>query len=428
MNKEIEQVISIINQIRNESSTNTKLDILKQNKDNITLQKVLRYTYDNNLQYGFSKKKLTELLMNNTTILENTWDNGFDMLDKLILSNINDSLRENVIAFLSTKTNEELDLWISILTKDLKCNISTKTINKAIPKLIPEFNIQQAYPLSKYPLKSNTWFVLEDKLNGINCSCVNGIMLSRQGKELINLSHITKELDQLSFEGYYFNGELVRRNIDNLTNGENFRETTSIVNSDAEDKTNIDLIVFDLLPIEEFYEGKSKLKYKDRLKQLRQLNQEAEEKGLIHLHIPEVYYEGNDITVIDEYLDIATKQDKEGLMCIKDCQWQNKRHSGILKVKKFNEGDFKVIAFNEGEGKFKNTLGSIIVEFKGNAVGVGGFTLDTRNEFWNNRDRYIGKIITVKYKEETKDKDTGLPSLQFPTFVMVRNDKEEPNY
>lgn len=429
MNKEIEQVISIINQLRSESSTNTKLDILKQNKDNITLQKILKYTYDNNLQYGFSKKKLTELLMNNTTILENTWNNGFDMLDKLILSNINDSLRENVIAFLSTKINEELDLWISILTKDLKCNISTKTINRAIPKLIPEFNIQQAYPLSKHPLKPNTWFVLEDKLNGINCSYINGIMLSRQGKELTNLSHITKELDQLSFEGYYFNGELVKRNTDNLTNGENFRETTSIVNSDAEDKTNIDLIVFDLLPIDEFYEGKSKLKYKDRLKQLRELKQEAEEKGLTHLHIPEVYYEGDDISVIDKYLDIATEQDKEGLMCIKDGVWKNKRHNNILKVKKFMSADVKIIGYEEGTNKYEGMLGSFTVDYKGNKVSVGsGYSDEQRQEFWKHRDEYIDSILEVKFKEETKDKKTGLISLQFPIFICIRELGKEISY
>ena len=48
------------------------------------------------------------------------------------------------------------------------------------------------------------------------------------------------------------------------------QEEMIIVNSDAEDKTMIDFIVFDLLPIDEFFIGKSKLKYKERLKQLRQ--------------------------------------------------------------------------------------------------------------------------------------------------------------
>lgn len=425
----MKEIIEIINQLRNENSTNGKIAILKGNANNENFKKVLYYTYNNSLQYGFSEKKLRELLANITQLNEITWNNGFDMIEKLASENINNSLRVDVITFLSTKSVEEQDLWIYILTKDLKCGISSKIINKAIPKLIPEFNIQQAYPLDKYPFKKKEWFVLEEKLNGINCSYVNGIMLSRQGKEIINLSHLTKELEQLSFKNYYFNGELVRHNEGELTNGENFRETTSIVNSDAEDKTNIDLIVFDLLPLEEFYDGKSKLKYKDRLNQLKQLKQEAEEKGLVHLYIPKIYYEGDDNTVIDKYLDQATREDKEGLMCIKNGVWKNKRSSTILKVKKFMNADCEIIGYEEGTGRLEGKLGSFIIDYKGNKVNVGsGYTDDERIEFWQHRDDYIGRILQVKFKEESKDKKTGLVSIQFPIYQCIREIGKEVSY
>ena len=425
----MKEIIEIINQLRNENSTNGKIAILKGNANNENLKKVLYYTYNNSLQYGFSEKKLRELLANITQLNEITWNNGFDMIEKLASENINNSLRVDVITFLSTKSVEEQDLWIYILTKDLKCGISSKIINKAIPKLIPEFNIQQAYPLDKYPFKKKEWFVLEEKLNGINCSYVNGIMLSRQGKEIINLSHLTKELEQLSFKNYYFNGELVRHNEGELTNGENFRETTSIVNSDAEDKTNIDLIVFDLLPLEEFYDGKSKLKYKDRLNQLKQLKQEAEEKGLVHLYIPKIYYEGDDNTVIDKYLDQATREDKEGLMCIKNGVWKNKRSSTILKVKKFMNADCEIIGYEEGTGRLEGKLGAFVIDYKGNKVNVGsGFLENERIEFWQHRDDYIGRILQVKFKEETKDKKTGLVSIQFPIYQCIREIGKEVSY
>ena len=425
----MKEIIEIINQLRNENSTNGKIAILKGNANNENFKKVLYYTYNNSLQYGFSEKKLRELLANITQLNEITWNNGFDMIEKLASENINNSLRVDVITFLSTKSVEEQDLWIYILTKDLKCGISSKIINKAIPKLIPEFNIQQAYPLDKYPFKKKEWFVLEEKLNGINCSYVNGIMLSRQGKEIINLSHLTKELEQLSFKNYYFNGELVRHNEGELTNGENFRETTSIVNSDAEDKTNIDLIVFDLLPLEEFYDGKSKLKYKDRLNQLKQLKQEAEEKGLVHLYIPKIYYEGDDNTVIDKYLDQATREDKEGLMCIKNGVWKNKRSSTILKVKKFMNADCEIIGYEEGTGRLEGKLGSFIIDYKGNKVNVGsGYTDDERIEFWQHRDDYIGRILQVKFKEESVNSKTKQVSLQFPTFECIREVGKEVSY
>ncbi|MBN1074648.1 hypothetical protein DVV91_09875 [Clostridium botulinum] len=424
----MKEVINIINQIRNTSGTNDKISILKSNKDNETLCKILNYTYDTNKQYGFSEKKLKELLESNNTF-NTTWKDCFEMFEALCTSNINDILRQNVISFISNKPLEEQDLLIKVLTKDLRCNISTKLINKAIPKLIPEFNIQQAYPISKHPLKPNTWFALEEKLNGINCSNINNDMISRQGKKFSNLNHIVSELHQLSFKGYYFNGELVRNNIDNLSNGENFRETTSIVNSDLEEKTNINFIVFDLVPLNEFYQGKSTLKYKERLKLLKQLKQESKDKGLIHLDIPKIYYEGNNIDVIDGYLDIATKEDKEGLMCIKDCQWKNKRHNGLLKIKKFMNSDCKIIGYEEGTGKYKDMLGSFIIDYKGNKVNVGsGYNDEQRQEMWNNREDYIGRILQVKFKEETQDKKTKLISLQFPTFECIRELGKEVSY
>ena len=37
----------------------------------------------------------------------------------------------------------------------------------------------------------------------------------------------------------------------------------------------------------------------------------------------------------------------------------------------------------------------------------------------------IGKIIEVKYKEVSKDKKTGLESLQFPIFKQTRFEKTE---
>ena len=428
----MKQVINIIDKLENTSSTTDKVSIIKQNESNEDFTKILYYTYNDSLQFGFSEKKLRELLKNylenSTSYIGHLWDTGFEMLDTLSKLNINDSLRKEVLEFLSNCNSKEQELWIKVLTKDLRCNISGKSINKAIKGLIPEFNIQQAYQISKYPLKNGTWFVLEEKLNGINCSDVNGIMLSRQGKEISSLYHILEQLNQTSFKGYYFNGELVRKNIDNISNGENFRLTTSIVNSDAEDKTMIDFIVFDLLPIDEFFIGKSKLKYKERLRQLRQLKAETIEKGLINLDIPKVYYEGTEPSVVEEYLNLATSEDKEGLMAIKDCEWKNKRHQGILKIKKFSEIDLVITNVLEGEGRLKGVMGALEVQYKDNTLNVGsGYDDEFRQWAWDNKDSLIGRNISVKYKEETQDKKTKKYSLQFPIFLKLNPEWKEPN-
>jgi len=58
-------------------------------------------------------------------------------------------------------------------------------------------------------------------------------------------------------------------------------------------------------------------------------------------------------------------------------------------------------------------------------IGLGD---GQRNDFWARRDELIGKIVEVKYKEVSKNKDTGLESLQFPVFVRLRADKEQVSY
>lgn len=425
----MQEVINIIKQLQNTSSRKGKEDILKQNKDNELLKKVLKYTYSGNLQYGFSEGKLRDLLNNFNTPRQVTWGNGFDMLDTLATNNINDALRINVLTFLYNKPKEEQELWIQIITKDLRCNMTEKTINKVIKGLIDTWEIQQANSIYKVKLKKDEWIALSLKLNGIRGTYFKNGFKTRQNKEMLGFNHIIKDIKSIDWlKDYVIDGEMIRKNVDHVSDNENFRLTTSIINSDAPEKPEIQQVIFDLIPIDEFIKGESSKGFKDRLVLLNKLKEDINKLGLKNITIAPTYYTGTDHSKIEEILDKVDAKGYEGLMCLRDVPYKTKRHNGILKCKKFKEGDFRITGFEEGKGKLKGTLGSLIIEFKGNTVGVSGYTDEMRNEFWNNQDKYLGKIITVKYKEESKDKTTGLPSLQFPTFVMLRPDKDEPNY
>ena len=85
--------------------------------------------------------------------------------------------------------------------------------------------------------------------------------------------------------------------------------------------------------------------------------------------------------------------------------------------------DLKVVGFQEGTNKYAGTLGALVCEYKYSTVDVGsGFSDALRDEIWANKDAWLGKIITVKYFEETYNSATGLPSLRFPVFIRVRED------
>jgi DNA ligase-1 len=71
----------------------------------------------------------------------------------------------------------------------------------------------------------------------------------------------------------------------------------------------------------------------------------------------------------------------------------------------------------------------LILDYKGNRVNVGsGFDDATRQEIWNNRNDIIGRVVEVKYKEISKDKNDGLESLQFPIFVCLREKGKTVSY
>ena len=73
-------------------------------------------------------------------------------------------------------------------------------------------------------------------------------------------------------------------------------------------------------------------------------------------------------------------------------------------------------------------LGLIHCDYKGFDLGVGsGFTDEQRRYYWNHPDEIIGKIVQIKFKGETTNKNGGV-SVQFPIFEIVRTDKTEPSY
>ena len=142
----MKNIIEIVNKLQETSGTNDKVQIIKDNANNETFVKLLKYTYADDKMYGFSDKKLRkalEELKDNQPVLATRWKDGFVMLDELASSNINDNMRELTYGFILSKDKDEQELWIRVLTKDLRCKSSSKTINKAIPDCIQEFKIQQ---------------------------------------------------------------------------------------------------------------------------------------------------------------------------------------------------------------------------------------------------------------------------------------------
>ena len=424
------EVVEIVNKIADTASTNDKVKIIKENKDNVDFVKVLQYTYNDN-NYGFSLDKLIEGFNNYNDKINLTWVDTFEMLDELAKSNINDDLRSMVYEHLRCKDEEVRDLIIKILSKDLRANISAKTINKAIKGCIVEFNVMLAESLFKQ--KENfiggREFIISTKLDGSRLVAIkrgnNVEFKTRQNKPMEGLKDIEEAL--LRYDGdFIFDGELLLKNENNLASDDLYRETMKESRKKGV-KKNLIFNVFDCMSIDTFAKEYDKTPCIDRKENVRKIVREIGSEWVTEV---ESLYIGNDEGMIYKLLDEARASNQEGVMLnIANAPYECKRSKNILKVKVMQTGDMRVLNVIEGTGNNKGKLGSITVQFEHegelHTCDCGsGFLQDDRSLYWENPDLILGKIVEIQYFEISKNKQGGV-GLRFPVFKTIRNDKDE---
>ena len=212
----MKQIKEIINLLRETSGTNDKIGILKMNSENELLKKVLEYTYNPYKKYGVSEK-----IMNNITSNRTSSKTIFELLDTLSLNNINDSLRNEIGAFKNSNL-EHWDLYEKMLLKDLRCNISSKTINKVWKDLIPtsetgvEVNCMLASKFNFEKPPTGTMFITE-KLDGMRIWAMiddigNIELYTRQGKLVEGCIQVENAISELGLNSVILDGELLATN------------------------------------------------------------------------------------------------------------------------------------------------------------------------------------------------------------------------
>lgn len=416
-------------ELQSAAGTNAKQNILKKYADDAYFKRFLYYALNPLLTYNLSEKTLREYSEEENKTQLQFFNNIFECCEYLSrLRGIDDAtVRQVKMLLYSRYSEQEREIYIKLLSKTIRLGVTAKTVNKVIPGLIPEWEVQQAFPVEKYPIPDGTKFWLTQKLNGVRATFYNGQLIARSGIPYKGLDHIIKEIAWAQGVGFVLDGELTLMNKGELSDNEAFRVATGILNSDDVNKTSICFTIFDAIPVRDFESPDPKVNYSYRrviLKEIEDYLIEAEYVRVLH-----VLYSGTDHAKIDEYLDLMVKEDKEGLMANLDVPYRRARHKGILKIKRFYTMDLPILRCEEGTGRLEGTLGAFVLEYKGNEVKVGsGFTDEQRSTYWQQRDSIAGTLCEVKYKEISYDKKTGFESLQFPVFVQLRIDKTEVSY
>jgi len=419
----LEEVIRLFKLIQETSSLNDKKAIIVANRNNELFKKCLKFLLDGNVVTGISTKKIDKKVDPSSELAPYYLCSNSSFEDVMNYLKDNNTGKDDDIyeiqAFLHGHTKDE-EFYKQMVTKKFRLGADAKLVNKCIPELVYTWDVQLGSSYEKLKLKDGEWFSLSQKLNGNRASFYHRKLISRQGKEFTGMQHIISDLEQLGI-GWFYDGELIRKNIDNLSDGENFRIGTGIINSDLKSKNEIKFVIFDYFPESDIKKKESIDKYKIRREMLNRLRNTIEKKNLQNIEIVTMVYEGTDQSQIMKWLDYAVEHDWEGLMLNKDTVYKCKRTTDLIKIKRFYSVDLPIIEVVEGEGRLKGTLGALVVKYKENTINVGsGFDDETRKKFWENRELLIKRVVEVKYKEISKDKKTGLESLQFPIFVRLR--------
>lgn len=418
----MKEVIKIFKQIQETSSTNDKKAIIAANKDNELFKKCLVFLLDGNKNTGLSAKKIKKKVIKSEYILP-TFEDVMKYFEQNNTGTDNDI---SIIQAFLDEHEEDREFYEQMITKSFKLGADSKVVNSVIPGLIPTWEVMLGTSIEHCKLPENTWFSLSQKLNGNRCTYYNGEFYTRQNKKYIGLDHIKADIEKIpNAKGYVFDGELIYKNNEGLSDSSAFQKGTGIANNKSKSKEELKLVLFDMLSKEEFDNKVSKDTYKIRKKHLLDLKQYETE----NIEIVQMFYEGADQSEIWKWLDFCEQNDMEGCMLNLDTPYECKRTKSLMKIKKFYDFDLQIVGYEEGTGRNKGRLGAFVVNYNGNQVKVGsGYSDEERINFWNDIDKYIGRVITVKYKEISKDKKTGLESLQFPVYCGIRELGKEPSY
>ena len=341
--------------------------------------------------------------------------------------------RDLIIDLIDSSKKDQWNNWYRrILIKDLRCGVSEKTVNNVAKKMdldfkVPVFSCMLAHDGAKHPKKIKGDCLVEYKYDGVRVLAIvkNGraTLYSRNGKIFNNFPHIENALSKSEYNNFVFDGEVM---------SDDFQALMKQVYRKSGAKTDdAYLALFDLLPLKEFNNGKSKLNSIERKEELNKLSKTFD--NVIKLVDYEIINFDNEdgqnkfSAMNKEALDKGF----EGLM-IKpnDNYYECKRSHAWLKIKPFIEVTLKVVDIQEGSGKHAGKLGAFQVEGEDDgkffSLSVGsGLTDDDREKFWSAKNRLIGRMVEIRADAITQSIEGEHFSLRFPRFKNFRGFKED---
>ena len=412
----LEKMEKMVKELTFTDSTLEKKRIIKKYG---SCRELLEIIYDKNYVFNVTGDRAHDFYVTHRNPVVREVKNIFHLLEMLNKRVISGHLALEYCDNYMAAYPGHIFLIIKILNKDLKCGISTKTIESAFNVKIDNFKVPLGYDYLKVPkpdFKQENWFISR-KLDGVRVITVKEKgeiqFFSRRGKTIETLGILKKEMKSLlkDFDNIVIDGEICL--VDENGN-EDFQSIMREIRRKNHEISKPVYYVFDFWELVYFKNHQDPYNFNTKLTILNKIFRNKTQMVKV---IDQVYLKDD-----DHFLNLVDKIDPnwEGFMLRKNCPSLFKRSKNLLKVKMFYEKTLTVIGTMNGEkyinGKHQDCCSSLIAKYKDNKIFIGSGLSDTqRLQFYQKPELIIGKKISVKYFEESRNK-MGKVSLRFPVF------------
>lgn len=438
-------VASIVKAIGQTSSYNDKLALLKKYEHTPGLKEILKFIYNPYCKTGISDAKLSKAGMLNAEYLkEIEWPEAIAYFTTHQTGSDSDLVFARAfISYVNCAYGPDaMRLACALVTQNLKIGITATSLNNAYGKdFIPKTGCMLGTLFGDVPAHKVTWpCIVTEKLDGIRRILIkeNGVvhMYSRSGHLDDGLIEIVNEAKYLP-DNFVYDGELLAKG--NFKDSIALRQATASLANSKGIKTGLTFNVFDMVPVDEFYAGKSTETAFVRKIHLgatlmddsisiidEEWNQRIAAFGIYEdlesiKPVPILGYVKN-MEQVEPIVEEIWARGGEGVMLNTfDGLYEIKRSRALLKIKHTEEHILPVVNVVEGTGKYEDSMGALVCEYVDKRgvksyLGVGsGFTDEQRRRIWRNPDKYIGLKVEVETFGESTNA-SGYTSLNCPIF------------
>jgi ATP-dependent DNA ligase len=417
-------ILQILNEISVEPSTNAKQNILSTNSKLDDLRTTFFLAYSNT---NFYLKKIPTASNSNQKPLK--W--AFKELEKLSNREVTGNAAiEHLKYVLNQLSFDDAEVISRIVKKDLRCGIGRTVANKVWPGIIDKLPVMLAESMKdknianiKYPAYAQL------KSDGARCICLvdsDITLVSRNYKEFHGLTYLKNKITEFlnGRTDVVLDGELLV--LDAIGNIMSRKEGNGIINRSSKntipesEAKRVVYVVWDIIPINEYFDGKYDVQYSTRFDELTKQTVPNSNVTVI---------ENTVVLNLDEAQQVFQRYVAQGLegIILKNINgiWENKRSKNQVKFKIEVDADLICVGILEGNGKYQGQVGKLVCKTKDDLVNVNvsGMSDQERIDWFNDPNLIINTVCTVTSNGLIQDKD-GNYSLFLPRLAEARFDKD----